>query len=225
MGVRTKIAIAIAKLLKVEITSTPRGLNSNFLPNSLRESLERIPGMISISTAQIYYLLSVHQNMTGGIIEIGAWQGRSTVALAQSCKVRSLGEKVHVFEHFLGNPGNAKDYRVKDKELGDLQNNFLRNIAASDLDQHVILNATNVDNVDGTQFSGIRMLVIDGEHTYDAVLRDYHTFRSSLSAGSLVIFDDFHEDAPGVIRAVNKIRDNEPTSKLSVFGTTAVLSI
>jgi cephalosporin hydroxylase len=225
MGIRAKTANALAKLLKVEVTSTPRGPNSTFLPNSIRESLEKIPGMISISTAQIYYLLSVHQSITGDIIEIGAWQGRSTVALAQSCKVRSLGEKVHVFDHFLGNPGNANHYQVNDKGLGDLQSNFVRNISASDLDQQVILDATNVENVDGSKFSGIRMLVIDGEHTYDAVLRDYNTFRSSLSAGSLVIFDDFHEDAPGVIRAVNKIKEDEPASKLSVFRTTAVLSI
>lgn len=215
----------IKRVLKIDIIALPSGRATGYFPNLLAFQLDKIPGMISLYTAQIYFLLSVNQNLTGDIVEIGAWQGKSTIPLARSCEQRGLGEKVLVYEHFKGNQGKEQHYIVFEHDLKDLKGNFQLNIAAQNLDKFVKLHAIDVGSVKPVKRRDIRMLVIDGEHTQEAVLANYLTFKPMLLPGALVLFDDYRESAPGVISAVTQIQHSEPNSILSVVGTTAVLSL
>jgi predicted O-methyltransferase YrrM len=183
--------------------------------------INKVPGMISITQALVYYWINFTQGQEGDVLEIGCWQGRSTIALAQACKDSGNGI-VHAVDHFKGNPGKKIHYVIEKEDLSDLQQNFQRNISNAGLSEFVSLYAENVDQV---AISGkIRLLVIDGEHSYNAVLSDFLRFRKMLTAGAIAIFDDYSEDFPEVIQAVEKIHKEESGSKISRWGQMAVLT-
>jgi predicted O-methyltransferase YrrM len=183
--------------------------------------INKVPGMISTTQALTYYWINVTQREEGDVLEIGCWQGRSTIALAQACKDSGNGI-VHAVDHFKGNPGKQIYYVIEKEDLSDLQQNFQRNISNAGLSEYVSL---HIENVNQVNISGkIRLLVIDGEHSYDAVLSDFLRFRRLLTSGAIVIFDDYSEDFPEVIQAVEKIHKEESGSKISSYGRMAVLT-
>ena len=194
----------------------PPSISSGFMTH-----VNKVPGMISLTQALLYYWINFSQRQAGDVLEIGCWQGRSTIALAQACKDSGNGI-VHVVDHFKGNPGKQIYYVVEKDDLSDLQQIFQRNISNAVLSEFVSLYAKSVDQVNIS--IKIRLLVIDGEHTYKAVLSDFRRFRNLLTPGAIVIFDDYDEHFPEVIKAVNKIHKDEPGSRISNYQRMAVLT-
>src|SRR5690349_15141579 len=56
------------------------------LTTDLMHKVARTPGMITLRRAMYLYWLSYAGSLAGDVIEIGSWQGRSTIALAQGCQ-------------------------------------------------------------------------------------------------------------------------------------------
>jgi hypothetical protein len=77
----------------------------------LQQKVAATPGMISIRRAMYLYWLSYAGSIRGDIVEIGSWQGRSTIALAQGCADGNNGV-VHAIDTFKGNPGHEAKYVV-----------------------------------------------------------------------------------------------------------------
>lgn len=202
---------------------TGLGFDVTALPKQgeiLYQSL-KVPGMISRNQALAYYLTCFTQSIDGDVLEIGCWQGRSTIALAEACKDSRNG-RVHAI-HFQGNPGKKSLYVVGKKDLSDLKQNFYRNIARAGLEDFVTLHPESVAGVKIE--SKFRLLVIDGEHTKEAVWSDFLRFRDLLLPGAVVLFDDFSPDFPGVTEAVREIREKEPGSSFTNFRQMAVLTL
>lgn len=200
------------------------GFNITALPKQgeiLSQSL-KVPGMISVNQALAYYLTCFTQSIEGDVLEIGCWQGRSTLALAEACRDSGNG-RVHAIDHFQGNPGKSSLYVVGEKDLSDLKQNFQRNIARAGLADFVTLYPAPVAEVKID--SNLRLLVIDGEHTKEAVWSDFRRFRDLLVPGAVVLFDDFSRDFPAVMEAVMEIREKEPGSSLTNFRQMAVLTL
>lgn len=184
--------------------------------------LRSVPGMISPDQALAYFLISFSQSLAGDIVEVGCWQGRSTIALAQGCKDSRNG-RVHAIDHFLGNPGKREFYVQKNEDLSDLRGNFEKNIDHAGLSDVVCLHPIPADEV---KISGpIRMLVIDGEHTLEAVTADFRRFRDAIVPGGIVVFDDYSPDFPEVIEAVGRIYENETGSQLIHHNRMALLRL
>ena len=165
-------------------------------------ALKGIPGMIPARRCELHYLLAVTQPIDGDIVEVGSWQGRNTCYLAAACRDSGNGI-VHAIDHFKGNPGKEQYYMVKG--VDDLEAGFRANVAAAGLDAWVELHNVDVASVeiDGP----VRMLIVDGEHSYDAVKRDLALFTGKVPSGGLVIFDDYSPEFPGVVEAVNEWAD------------------
>ena len=102
---------------------------------------------------------------------------------------------------------------MNSENLEDLKPNFLRNLAEHKVGDFVKLYEIDVREVSIEEPA--RMLVIDGEHTADAVLSNFEQFRDLLMPGSLVIFDDFNRASfPGVVEAVMAIYEPEQGADL-----------
>lgn len=119
-----------------------------------------------------------------GIVEIGAWCGRSTFALCSGC----LG-MVYTIDHFMGNPEHgkrAKEENVIGKFRGNTQHfsNLLTVIGESTIVAKYM------------QFN-CDMLFIDGAHEYEAVVADIEAWRWRV--GTLIAGHDWGEK--GVARA------------------------
>lgn len=190
---------------------------------SVLQQAEEIPGMINREQQLSYYWICFSQSLEGAVVEIGCWQGRSTLMLASACRDSGNGI-VHAIDHFLGNPDKQEFYIVDKDDLSDLEENFRRNLAAVDLDPFVEVHP--LPSSDVIISDDIRLLVVDGEHTREAVLRDWRAFRHRLLPGAIAIFDDYSVvDFPGVVQAVNEIHVAEPGSSLTLHGRMAAIRL
>lgn len=177
--------------------------------DQLTFSLESVRGMMSPEAGPMLFMLSVTQRLNGDIIEIGSWQGRSTIFLAKGAKVSGNG-KVFAIDHFLGNPGKEGLYQVSHDDLSDLPANFTRNIEVFEVTDVVELLAVQSTSAAETlTCRGVRarFLFIDGNHQYEAVRADFAAFCHLLLPGALVAFDDFSASFPGVTRCVGDLAD------------------
>ena len=170
----------------------------------LERQLASIPGMISQRRCMTHYLMAYSQSIRGDIVEVGSWQGRNTCYLAAACRDSGNG-LVHAVDHFRGNPTTGHLYVVDKEDLSDLEDNFRANVERAGLNDWVRLHAADVDDV---EIAGpLRMLFVDGEHSYDAVTRDLTKFAPLVVSGGLVLFDDYHPQFDGVVQAVQEWAD------------------
>jgi predicted O-methyltransferase YrrM len=178
---------------------------------SLVAELERIPGMLTRERGLILYLLAYGSTLRGDVAEIGSWQGRSTCFLAAACRDAANGV-VLAIDHFKGNVGKEASYIVGAPDLSDLEGNFRRNVRNAGLDPWVRLYAMRSQDAFASHpddFSGLRLLFIDGDHSYEGAHRDLSLFADRLQRGGILVLDDYHSDAPGVVRAVRELVLND----------------
>lgn len=106
--------------------------------------------------------------------EIGSWKGKSTVAMAQS------GSKGIAIDWFKGNIETANSDTMKE---------YFNNIKEYSMNI-TTLPFKSFEVVDLIKDNSIYLLFIDGEHTYEAVKRDFEMFLPKVvSKGYIVIHD------------------------------------
>lgn len=172
----------------------------------LQHAVANTPGMISLRRAMYLYYLSYASGVPGDIIEIGSWQGRSTIALAQGCKDGANGV-VHAVDTFEGNPGNEQSYVIANPDRSDLRDSFEANISKAGLSAFVETWAMDSRAAAALlQERGVvaRMLNIDAEHTYEAVSEELRLYTPMLARGGLLTFDDYSQRFEGVAEAVHE---------------------
>lgn len=236
MGIRNAIKGVLDRfgyeLVRVKRFSGSYDPNNKLLSYRQIVDLERlsnialsIPGMISPRSGQILYTLCVFQEIAGDVVEIGSWQGRSTSFLARAVKDSGNG-KFHAIDHFKGNLGKESTYVVGSPDLSDLKQNFLANIERVGLAHDVrLLDMPNTQAshqiLDGT----VRFLFIDGDHTYEGVRKDLELFVPKLCANAIVVFDDFSDNFPGLLTAVDEFMTKSPGSRVMAYDNTLVVQL
>lgn len=169
--------------------------------------LEAVPGMMTREAGPMLFALAATQTIDGDIVEIGAWQGRSTIFLASGARAAANG-KVYAVDHFRGNPGKEHLFRAGRDDLSDLPGRFTRNVERFGVAARVELLAVDSASAARTlrdREARVRLLFIDGNHEYDAVRADFAAFQGLLLPRALVVFDDYSASFPGVTRAVDEL--------------------
>lgn len=134
------------------------------------------------------YELARDVDGSGTVVEIGTMAGGSAVALA-------LGAR---------DSGRSSVYTIDITPRPEVREH---------LEQHGVADLVTVINMDSKDVAnnwgsltggntGIRLLWIDGDHTYEGVWRDILHWRDHLEPGGVICFHDYSERFPGVIRAV-----------------------
>lgn len=184
----------------------PEGV-SIFSLSQLNKDIKSVPGMITNESGQILFVIAFTQELLGDIVEIGSWQGKSTIFLAKAASITGNG-RVYAIDHFRGNPGKENLYIVEKEDLSDLREGFLSNVKNFSLEDCVtMLDMTSAeasttlkrDNV------SIRLLFIDGSHVYEDVKADFMNFVDLVIPSGKIIFDDYSENFPGVVRLVQEL--------------------
>lgn len=191
----------------------------------LADASSSIPGMIATRSGQNLYSLCYMQKMVGDVVEIGSWQGRSTLFLGNAVKDSSNGQ-LYAIDHFKGNIGKEEFYTI-DNSLENLKENFLVNIADAKLMQHVaLLDMPAYEAADAFAKNSIRFLFIDGDHTYEGVKKDIELFFPKLLKGAIVVFDDYFEGFPGLVKAVEEcVIEKNLYSKIFYYRHTLVIEV
>ena len=123
------------------------------------------------------------RRVRGDIIEIGSWEGKSTIALATA----AAPDRVRAVDTWLGSPGEDSE----------------RLAASRDVYAQFCENTAHLDNIDvyrmgwrdfAKGYKGrIRLLFIDAEHTYEEVSDTIVAFLPYMREGGIICGDDVNQ--------------------------------
>jgi hypothetical protein len=154
-----------------------------------------VPGFLSEREAHFLALAAACGPAEGVILEIGSFKGRATVALASVAARYGLGRVVSVDPHTapsVTDPdlrGNASSY-----------DDFTSALAAAGLSEQVEVHRTFSRELAKRWSHPIRLLWIDGDHTYAGAKEDFGLFRSYLAEGAIVALHDVLHEFEGPVR-------------------------
>ena len=191
---------------------------------NLSSIAQSIPGMIELNSGKNLFLLCYLQELQGDVVEIGSWLGRSSVFLAQAVKESNNG-KFYAIDHFRGNIGKESLY-TNNVPLGDIKQQYIENLEKANLLNYVdLLDMSSTDAIEHINTNQIRLLFLDGDHTYQGVQKDIDLFIPKMQPGSIIVFDDFSSNFPGVIEAVKGLFVSNKIKKSFAYKNSLVVQI
>jgi predicted O-methyltransferase YrrM len=131
-------------------------------------------------------------DVPGLIVEIGAWEGRSTIAMANAAYPRCTQS----VDTWAGSPGEISADLARDR---DVHATWCQNVARAtkgNVVEWVMGWRDYVPTVD----QPVALLFIDAEHTYTEVRDTIEAFRPLMAPGGIICGDDVHH--PPIARAV-----------------------
>ena len=159
---------------------------------------QRIPGFFSFQP--VYDLALARMPDQGIWVEVGSWQGRSIAYAVVESLARGLNLDFNVVDIWTlaqkhRRPGLGTDQ--------DLYQAFLDNIQP--IAQHITVHRERSDvAADRWADNSIDYVMIDADHSYDAVLRDIRAWWPKIRAGGLLTGDDLRGSFPGVRQAITE---------------------
>lgn len=121
----------------------------------------------------------------GRVIEVGCWEGRSTIALANAVHP----DDVQAVDTWEGSPGEPSATLARGR---DVHATFTENVAALTKGNVVVHRMGWRDYFATARPSAIRFLHIDAAHTYDEVHDNVLAAKPLLVAGGIICGDDAH---------------------------------
>lgn len=159
--------------------------------NSVYPLIEPIPGFLKSPQQERWFFTTARKAPDHAVIvEIGSFQGRSTVSFGLGC----LGSNKHIY---------AIDLFEGDNDMygsGDFQDQFMRNIRSCGVEFHVTPIKQHSLKVAATWDKPIDVLFIDGSHEYEDVKADFEAFYPHVKKGGIIAFHDIKGKWDGVIR-------------------------
>ena len=161
----------------------------------LLEITKNIEGLLSKKEIKFLALLAACPTAKGEILEIGSFKGKSTVILAQSASLAGKTNIVAVDP--LTSPSiTDPDLKGEESSLKDFQTN-LRNAG---VEKYVEFHRKHSSELAKVWNRDIRLLWIDGDHTYPGTKLDFDMFSPFLSNGAIIAMHDVLHNFEGCIR-------------------------
>ncbi len=160
----------------------------NFTTDLLNE-IETVEGYLSPIEMRFLALMAACPTTAGEILEIGSFKGKSTIILAKAAAL--AGDTiVNAVDPMTAPSETDPDLRGDSSSLAD----FKRNIEEHGVDENVRLHQTFSTELARTWNSPLRLLWIDGDHTYAGTKLDFEGFAPHLvDKGILAMHDVLHE--------------------------------
>lgn len=154
-----------------------------------RSKLATIEGWRYRADLALLYLLARDVPGPGAILEIGSYRGLSTVALAEGLRSGGRSGPVHAVDP---HTGDRQDLQQAGVDVIPSEMQFRQNLRRAGVDDLVVPHVMTSDEL-ADQWSGsrLRVLFIDGWHSYDAVRRDIEHFVPFLEPHGVVLIDDY----------------------------------
>ena len=160
----------------------------NFVRETLAEA-ERAEGYLSPREMRFLCLLGGVPTARGEVLEIGSFKGRSTVILARSARLAG-DARVSAVDPMTAPSITDPDLRGEASSLAD----FEANLSRAGVREFVDLHQRFSHELATAWTRPLRLLWIDGDHTYEGTKADLDGFKPHLSDGAVVaIHDVLHE--------------------------------
>lgn len=137
------------------------------------------------------------------IVEIGAWRGKSTCCLATLIKESGKSISLYVVDTWEGSDEPEHKKIISDLSV-NLYDDFLSNMTMCEISD--ILTPIKKSSVEASKLfldKSLDFVMIDGDHSYQAVKADILSWLPKLKPGGLLAGDDY--EWPGVKQAVHEI--------------------
>lgn len=172
-------------------------LPSNFetVVDTAWDRAKDVEGYIGDREFRALCMLAAAAPRTGLTVEIGSFKGKSTVGLASIAAAFELGPVVSI------DPHNAPSDTDPDlNEDGTSFHDFEASLMKAGVRGQVEAHRAPSRDVGQGWNRPIRLLWIDGDHTYDGAKLDYDLFKPFLVEGAFVAFHDTLHEFEGPIR-------------------------
>jgi GR25 family glycosyltransferase involved in LPS biosynthesis len=134
------------------------------------------------------------------IVEIGAWKGRSTTALAVLIKNSGKNIKFDVIDTF---KGSSEHQNLPCIVNDTLYQEYLNNIEpVKNIVNTIVGDSSHVASF--YKDESLDFVFIDGDHSFDGVTKDILAWLPKIKPGGTIAGDDFGEAFPEVMQAVSQ---------------------
>jgi predicted O-methyltransferase YrrM len=163
------------------------------------EAAKSIPGYLLENEARFLGFLAACTPANGRIVEIGSFKGRSTVMLAKVSAHYSLGKVVAIDPHNLNLSEKVRgvDSPARPQSTKD---DFLHSLHTAGVTDHVEFHHALSKDVSSSWNEPIRLLWIDGDHTYRGAKEDFDGFAPHVQPGGVIALHDALNVFSGPIR-------------------------
>jgi predicted O-methyltransferase YrrM len=176
---------------------------TSVLPEQYRLAAQAARGFMPPAEGDALFQTAARYAPAGPIAEIGTYCGKSTIYLAAAAS--QAGQLVLTVDHHRGSEENQPGWEYHDADLvdqavGKLDTlpTFRSTLAATGLEEHVIVIVGRSADVAGLWRAALGMLFIDGGHSDAAATADYEGWAPWIAiGGALAIHDVFPDPADG----------------------------
>ena len=146
-------------------------------------TIDKIGGWLAKEEARVLYIIA--SEVTGPIVEIGAWKGRSTATLGFASRNNPAHPLIYTVDPFTG----SKEHRELDPHC-NTWDEFRENIES--LHMFDIVHPYQMTSKEAYEkhFGAIGMLFIDGSHEYEDVKYDFVHWGSNVVKGGWICMHD-----------------------------------
>jgi MMP 1-O-methyltransferase len=160
------------------------------------ESTVDVPGFLGENEARFLALAAACIPAHGAIVEIGSFKGRSTVMLAKLAAHYGLGPIVSIDPH----TRNLSEKSGSPSMVTSTYEDFLHSLRQAGVEEQVEVHREYSQAVSRSWTRPIRLLWIDGDHSYQGAKEDFLNFAPYLSPMGVVAFHDALNNFPGPIQ-------------------------
>ncbi|MCB9209761.1 MAG: class I SAM-dependent methyltransferase [Ignavibacteriales bacterium] len=168
-----------------------------YLESTINE-VKNIKGHLPKRDLRFLCFLGMIPTTSGEVLEIGSFRGKSTVALAKSVEFFDIKNKINAVDPFIlesvTDPLYKSEIPIKDE--------FLNNLKDHNVENKVEFFHMKSEELGKMWNKKIRLLWIDGDHTYHGAKTDLETFLPYLKKGAIVAFHDVLNTFDGPVRVV-----------------------
>ena len=146
------------------------------------------------SCKAVQRLVAQTQGLGGRVIEVGCWEGKSTVHIAQGC----YPAKVQAVDTWEGSPGEISSELAAERDVFATFNENISELTRGNVETYRM----GWRDYFAQDRGPVRFIHIDAEHTYREVFDNITEVLPLMVAGGVICGDDVHH--PPIVQAVTE---------------------
>jgi hypothetical protein len=170
-------------------------LNFDRFSEDILTGVADVEGYLSPREMRFLTLLGSVPTADGEVLEIGSFKGKSTIILARSALLAG-DQFINAVDPMTAPSETDPDLGSQTSSLVD----FERNIAKHEVADRIRLYQSFSHELAKTWDRPLRLLWIDGDHTYEGTRRDFDGFAPHLSDGAIIAIHDVLHEFEGGLR-------------------------